>query len=100
MIKTEKFIEKTSTQSLDIFIPDKNVAIEYQGKQHFTPIDFFGGEIGYYNTVERDIRKKNLCNKNNLILIYFTYKKKEVPKNYNGRVFTDEIELIKYLNII
>jgi hypothetical protein len=31
-------------QHLDIYLPDLNVGIEYQGKQHTSPVDFFGGE--------------------------------------------------------
>lgn len=29
-------------QSLDIFLPDYNIAIEYQGRQHFSPQERFG----------------------------------------------------------
>ena len=45
--------------SYDIFISSLNIAIEYQGKQHFEPVEFFGGEEGYKKTVERDILKNN-----------------------------------------
>ena len=37
-------------QSIDIFIPSQNLAIEYQGPQHFVAIDFFGGEDGLSET--------------------------------------------------
>jgi hypothetical protein len=30
-------------QHLDIFVPSKKIAFEYQGKQHYEPIDFYGG---------------------------------------------------------
>ena len=31
-------------QRLDIYIPTFKVAIEYQGKQHYEPVEYFGGE--------------------------------------------------------
>lgn len=46
-------------QRFDIYLPSYNIAIEYQGIQHFKPVDLFGGEEGFKQTVERDRRKKN-----------------------------------------
>jgi hypothetical protein len=57
-------------QHFDIFFPELNIAIEYQGIQHQKPIDFFGGKEGYIKTQERDLRKKNKCIKNNCDLFY------------------------------
>lgn len=57
-------------QHLDIYLPDRNIAIEYQGDQHLMPVEFFGGEEGFKKTLERDERKKKLCLKNNCYLIY------------------------------
>lgn len=44
---------------LDFFLPEYGVAIECQGKQHFSPTEVFGGEEFYKMTVERDKVKKN-----------------------------------------
>ena len=60
-------------QSLDIYIPSLKVGIEYQGEQHYRPINFFGGQEGYEKVVERDKRKYELCRKNNINLIYWKY---------------------------
>lgn len=62
-----KFLGK---QHLDIYIPELSLAIEYQGLQHSQPIDYFGGEEAFKKTVERDNRKKRLCNENKINLIY------------------------------
>lgn len=48
-------------QHLDIFLPEFGVAIEYQGEQHYRPIDIFGGAPGFAATVERDERKRRIC---------------------------------------
>ena len=57
-------------QHFDIWIPKKSVAIEYQGEQHFKPIDFFGGKDAYEITRRRDEKKKALCEENGVSLIY------------------------------
>ena len=59
---------------LDVFIPELNLAIEYQGQQHFKPVDYFGGQEGHDRITERDHLKKVLCEKNGIDLIYFTHK--------------------------
>lgn len=64
---------KNGQMSYDIFIPSLNVAIEYQGLQHFKPIDFFGGEEAFHNLVQRDKAKQELSKQNNVNLIYINY---------------------------
>lgn len=60
-------------QTLDIYIPSLKLGIEYQGEQHFNEISVFGGEEGLKKTKERDIRKKSLCKKNGIKLMYWNY---------------------------
>lgn len=81
-------------QSLDIFIVEHNVAIEYQGAQHYEAIDFFGGKNGLKATIERDRRKRVLCKENGVDLIEWKY---DVPINiYNLRkmLLAKDIEII------
>jgi hypothetical protein len=56
-------------QHLDVYVPSKNLAFEYQGRQHFEPIDFFGGEIGLAALKMRDQRKKSICERRKVILV-------------------------------
>jgi predicted SpoU family rRNA methylase len=67
-----KFLEG---KELDIYFEfkDKKVGIEYQGKQHFQPIDFFGGEEGFKDLQRRDKEKKKLCVENGVELIYINH---------------------------
>ena len=60
-------------QRLDIYIPDLKLAIEYQGQQHFEPVEIFGGKVALEKTKEMDKRKKSLCEKNGISLIYFRH---------------------------
>jgi len=61
-------------QRLDIYIPEINLAIEYQGEQHFKAIDIFGGKEALKIAKSRDKEKLEKCIANNVNLIYFSYK--------------------------
>lgn len=60
-------------QSLDVYIPSLNVAIEYQGRQHYEPLEIFGGEENFKIQQHRDIKKKQLCAENGVKLIEWKY---------------------------
>ena len=59
--------------SYDVYISGLNVAIEYQGKQHFESVDFFGGEIAFQNVQRRDKLKANLSRAHGVKLVYVNY---------------------------
>ncbi|MFE3849422.1 hypothetical protein ACFX5D_15800 [Flavobacterium sp. LB3P45] len=61
-------------QHIDIYFSELNIAIEYQGSQHYEPINFFGGIEAFERTKERDENKRKLCLENNCILIYVNEK--------------------------
>lgn len=63
-----------SRQRLDFFLPDYNLGIEYNGKQHYEYIEFFHkNEEGFKKCKERDIRKQNICKENNINLLNISY---------------------------
>lgn len=51
--------------------------IEFQGKQHYVPIDFFGGEKQFIKQQKYDNYKRNYCKSHNYKLI-------EIPYNYKS----------------
>ena len=57
----------------DFYLPDYNACIEYDGQQHFEPIDFFGGEEKFKKTIQRDEIKTNYCLVNNIRLLRIRY---------------------------
>ena len=59
-------------QHFDIWMPNWKIAVEHHGKQHFEPVDFFGGEESFTETVERDKRKVELAEKHGVILLTVT----------------------------
>lgn len=60
-------------QSLDIFIPCINVAIEYQGKQHYEVVDIFGGRDDLEKRKQLDKEKRKKCLDNNVKLIEWRF---------------------------
>lgn len=60
-------------QSLDIFIPELLTAIEYQGVQHFKPVEIFGGKEHFEIQQRLDEQKRILCKSNNVHLIEWKY---------------------------
>jgi hypothetical protein len=57
----------------DFYIPDYNICIEYNGRQHYEPIEFFGGISSFHRQMENDSLKRQYCciyKKNLLILKY------------------------------
>ena len=58
---------------LDIYIPDLNLGIEYQGQQHYHPVSAWGGEKALQALQERDRRKQRLCNELQISLLEVDY---------------------------
>ncbi|AQY01859.1 hypothetical protein B2G67_10580 [Microbacterium foliorum] len=65
-------------QSLDIYFPQRNLAVEYQGEQHDRPVERFGGAGGFAQQQRRDAIKRELCEKHGCMLI-------EVRPNYDPK---------------
>ncbi len=55
-------------QHLDIFIKELNIAFEYQGLQHFKPVNLFGGEEALRKNIKRDKIKASKCKRNKVCL--------------------------------
>jgi hypothetical protein len=79
--------EWLGNQSLDIFIPSIQIAFEYQGIQHFQPIEFFGGEEALLKRRILDKSKVRKCKSNKILLLFW---------NYDEEV--NELNLTKKLN--
>ena len=56
-----------------LFLAAKCVLVEYDGKQHFEPIEFFGGAEGFELRKRHDEIKDKYCQDNNIQLIRIPY---------------------------
>lgn len=81
-----------SFMRLDFYLPKYKVAIECQGQQHYEPYEKFGGEETFINGARRDNLKKELCDLNNINLIYFSDFK------YKRDVIIDKNKILEILN--
>ena len=58
---------------LDVYFPEEELGIEYQGIQHFASVSHWGGEEALIKVQKRDKLKQELCEANQINLIYFLY---------------------------
>ncbi len=57
----------------DFYLPKYDACIEYDGKQHFEPIKYFGGQAKYETRVKYDGIKDEYCRKSNMMLLRIPY---------------------------
>lgn len=78
-------------QRIDIYAKELNIGIEYDGQQHFKPVDIFGGEEGFNKQIERDQLKLQKCidRKCKIFRIKYDYCKEDLNSIVN--------ELEKYI---
>lgn len=57
----------------DFYLPEHNTCIEYDGKQHFKIVEYFGGRSGFMKRKHRDKIKNQYCIDNNINLIRIPY---------------------------
>ena len=90
----QKRFDWLGTQTLDFYLPKYNIGIEVQGEHHFSNEKCFGKKEIYDITVERDKKKYNLCNENNVKILYFSILK-ENPTEYFDKIYTNTEELVR-----
>lgn len=59
----------------DFYLPDFKLLIEYDGQQHFKPLEYFGGDCGFKRIKRNDNIKDNYCLDNKLKLLRIPYEK-------------------------
>ena len=65
--------KKGKKLKFDFFIPYLNLCIEFDGKQHFEPSEFFGGQEKFEILKENDRIKDIYCIQNNIQLLRIKY---------------------------
>ena len=76
--KVFSWLKYNSYLRLDFYLCDYNIAIEYQGEQHFHAINFSGcsdasANEEFNNANVRDKVKKDLCDKHGIKIYYINY---------------------------
>ena len=79
-------------QSLDFYLPQYNVAVECQGKQHFIATNSGWNNTNYLKIIQNlDERKRELCELNDVNLLYYS----NLGIKYPYAVFEDKELLLK-----
>lgn len=73
--KEKRFDDCRNAKTLpfDFYLPTKNVCIEYNGKQHYCSVDYWGGDDGFEARKKNDQIKQKYCCQNNIGLIVLPY---------------------------
>ena len=89
-IKQKKFDDCKNIKKLsfDFYLPNLNMCIEFDGRQHYESIKYFGGDNQLQLIQKRDKIKNEYCEKNNIKLLRI---------KYNENI---EIKLNEFLNLI
>jgi very-short-patch-repair endonuclease len=72
MFEKEKKFDKCRNKNhllFDFYLPEKNILIEYDGEQHFKPINFFGGKHTHKKVLINDNIKNEFAKQNNIKLL-------------------------------
>jgi hypothetical protein len=67
-------IGKKNMLPFDFYLPKYNLCIEFQGEQHFKPIEHFGGKHKFQKQKCNDEIKRNFCSLKGIRLLEITYK--------------------------
>lgn len=76
--KKFKYCKDKYSLPFDIYLPDHNMCIEYQGRQHFESIDGWGGEETLKLIKKHDEIKMNFCENNKIKLLIINYNEKNI----------------------
>jgi Zn finger protein HypA/HybF involved in hydrogenase expression len=107
-----EFMLPGSKLRYDFYLPDLNIIIEYDGIQHFKPIEAWGGLKRFLNTVENDKLKTYIAGVLSVDIIRITYHNydnidmtldKELNKIFKykvgGKYFRTFLELARYYKL-
>lgn len=75
------------TLPFDFYLPEYNALIEYDGKQHHEPIEYFGGKEAFEYVKRHDEIKNKYCEDNDIRLLRIPYYE-DIDEQLNNFLFT------------
>lgn len=72
----------------DFFIEKKNLLIEYDGRQHFEPVEKFGGAKGLERNKENDAKKDEIAKTSGITLVRISY---DIEKPHEIMAIVEEV---------
>lgn len=88
-INIDKTINSSGISTIDFYLSDYNLFIEYNGIQHYIETKAFGGVIEFERQQKRDEYVRNYCEENNIRLLEIPYNKtwEEVTEILNKTIY-------------
>lgn len=83
-------VRKERDMPFDFYLPDLNIAIEYDGIQHYKPVVKFGGEEGFAELKLNDYFKTNYCIEHNIKLIRVPYTEYDSMEEFLNNYFNKD----------
>lgn len=84
--KTFKNCKDKRLLPFDFYLPKLNMCIEFDGEQHYRPIEYFGGEGKFELQQKHDNIKREYCKNNNIKLLEIPYFE-DVEEKLNNFLF-------------
>lgn len=78
--KTFKDCRDSGMLKFDFYLPKYNACIEYDGIQHFKPVEQFGGQEYFEDIQIKDGIKNEFCKSNDILLLRISYKERNIEK--------------------
>ena len=100
LFETQKTFNECKNHKIlffDFYLPEYNICIEYDGIQHFEPIEYFGGEKELKTIQERDAIKNKYCKDNYINLLRIRFDENIEDKL---KVFINNLKLNAHINYL
>ena len=102
--KTFEWLKYNGLLRLDFYLPDYNMAIECQGRQHFTRLKHYYNQYDFDKQLEKDNIKYKLCKENGIKIVYYTHKENMIFENYyeiyKNNLFDNPDSIIENITIL
>jgi len=82
MVEQKTFTDLKHKNKLkcDFYLPEQNIVIEYNGLQHYEPVEAFGGVKALIETQERDLAKYQYLEEKSISLIIVRYDEENIKE--------------------
>ena len=81
--------------AIDIFVPSLNLAVEYNGEQHYIPVERYGGQEKLDKQQERDAFVRKKCEEFNILLLEWHYEIKVTASSVYD-LYSKHVDLKNY----
>ena len=91
MYQREKTFKKCKDKQLlifDFYLPEHKILIEFQGQQHYEPIEMWGGKEALKGVQRRDKIKRRFAKSEGFKLIEVKYDVKDVEEYLTSKLIT------------